>query len=362
VIWIGGPWWDACWILSGLPIGIVATVLVLSGVPYFGLLAFGVIVFQTAHTISPICLAWSHVAFRQIMLARPMKFMVVPLAILVIWTIAGYVGGLFWPQPIFNPVTLKIAITTYWQPLGLMGTIYGIWNIYHFGKQNFGVMSIYRRKYEQHAMNSQPRYSGSSRLACFLSQRRFDLIFCCTTAWAVMAVPYVHMTANYLRIEALQFYNVLAAYIAVAGIFAAVMLWREWQASRFCLGRIVLILANATAMASAMLWGLGGLGIISMNHWLVAIGLAGRASRRTVDFPIAIIVIGAVLFWALFVRGWAIPTQVAAAAVAFRLALGIVHFLYDRWIWKFTDPQVRATIGCDLFHRPADQQNRQHIS
>jgi hypothetical protein len=28
-----------------------------------------------------------------------------------------------------------------------------------------------------------------------------------------------------------------------------------------------------------------------------------------------------------------------------------VHFLYDRWLYKFSGPQVRATIGADMFTR-----------
>ena len=183
MIWIRGPWWDSCWILSGLPIGIAASVLAL-WVPWFWLLAFGVIVFQTAHTISPIGLAWSHAGFRQIMLARPVKFVVVPVAILASWTLAGWIAGWYWPQPAFNPVTLKIDVSSRLEPLWVMGAIYGIWNIYHFGKQNFGVMSIYRRKIGGYDTQ----------------QRRFDLIFCCTMAWAAMAVPMVHFAANHLQI------------------------------------------------------------------------------------------------------------------------------------------------------------------
>lgn len=329
--WIRGPWWDACWILSGLPIGLAASLLAL-WVPPLWILAAGVIIFQTAHTISPIGLAWSHAGFRRIMLAHPIKFVIVPGAILGTWSAVGYIGGLYWPQPSFNPVTLRIDMASQWQPLWVMGAIYGVWNIYHFGKQNFGVMSIYRHK------------AGGYDL----TQRRLDLIFCCLTAWTAMAVPLVHMTANYLRIEALRFHNVLAAYIAAAAVCAAIMLWREWRAGRFCLGRIALILTNAVGMGTVMFWWLGGVGIISMNHWLAAVGLAGLARERAVIFPIAVIAIGTALFCALFMRGWAIPTRVAATAVAFRLALGIVHFLYDRWVWKLSDPEVRATIGHNL--------------
>jgi hypothetical protein len=38
--------------------------------------------------------------------------------------------------------------------------------------------------------------------------------------------------------------------------------------------------------------------------------------------------------------------------VGMRLALGFWHFCQDRWNYKFSDPQVRATIGQDLFSQP----------
>ena len=336
MIWVRGPVWDLVWLLSGLPIGLAVTVLVLCGVPYFWMLAAAVIVFQTAHTISPICLAWSHAGFRRIMLGRPCKFILVPIALLVSWTFLGWAAALHWPNPTFDPLTFKLDLPTVYEPLWLMGIIYSYWNIYHFGKQNFGVMSIYRRKN-----------------AGLDNGRSFDLVFCCTMCWAAMAVPTVHVAANYFRWNLLRFQSVLVVYIAIATTGCAVMLWREWR--RFCLPRAVLILTNAVGMGSAMLWGLGGLGIVSMNHWLTAIGLAGIVSRRAALFPVIVVGAGTALFCALFIRGWVIPTRVAGAAVAFRLALGIVHFLYDRWVWKFSDPQVRAAIGCDVFHRPVKQ-------
>ena len=32
-----------------------------------------------------------------------------------------------------------------------------------------------------------------------------------------------------------------------------------------------------------------------------------------------------------------------------RVGLDFVHILQDRWIWKLSDPRMRATIGRDLF-------------
>lgn len=40
--------------------------------------------------------------------------------------------------------------------------------------------------------------------------------------------------------------------------------------------------------------------------------------------------------------------RVIPVLICGRLGLGFVHFLYSRWVWKFSDPRVRATISRDL--------------
>jgi hypothetical protein len=326
--WVRSPWWDASWLLSGLPIGIAASILS-AWIPPLWLLAAGVLIFQTAHSISPIALAWSHQGFREMMLARPVKFLALPLAILGICTLIGLVCGQYWAQPRFDPVTLKIAVASRWEPLWGLGLVYGLWNIYHFGKQDFGVMSIYRYK-----------AGGYDR-----AQRSFDLIFCCLTGWAAMSIPIMHGLADYLRIGILGYRQVVVIYLLTAIGAATVMIRREWRRGRLCPPRIALIITNAVGMGTAAFWWCGGLGIISMNHWLTAIGLASHVKRQAVLFPILLVFLGTAVFCLLFVRGWRIPTHVAATAIGFRLGLSNVHFLYDRWVWKLSDPRVRATIA-----------------
>ena len=331
--WIRGPSWDGCWILSGLPLGIIASILAIWISPFW-LLASGVVLFQTGHSLSPIALAWMHKGYRRYLLAHPWKFVAAPVVILASATFAGWASG---ASPIFDSVTLKINQVPPLSVLWVLAITYTYWNIYHFGKQNFGVMSIYRQKTGSYAA----------------SQRRFDLVYSCLTAWSIMVVSTIHLAANYFRISLLGYWQVLAAYLVIAAIGMAIMLWREWREARLCAARIVLILTNGVGMGTAMFWWLGGVGIVSMNHWLVAIGLAGHASRRPWLLPLAVILAGIVLFCALFpdVRHLAVPTRVAAWAIAFRLALGFVHFLYDRWVWKLSDPHVQATIGQVLLER-----------
>ena len=99
--------------------------------------------------------------------------------------------------------------------------------------------------------------------------------------------------------------------------------------------------------------------------WLVAIGLSSHVharDRSAVVFSAALIGFGTIVFALLFIAlpfcglystsGPApLPWWVRATipAVSLRLGLGFVHFLYDRWLWKLSDPMVRAMIGKDLF-------------
>ena len=53
-------------------------------------------------------------------------------------------------------------------------------------------------------------------------------------------------------------------------------------------------------------------------------------------FTLVVVPLGLVLFCLLFVdlKHFTISAQFAATAIGFRLGLGAVHFLYDRWVWS----------------------------
>ena len=334
-VWIRGPLWDGVWTLSGLPLAALFTILTICGIPPVWIFAGSFVLLQTGHSLSPVALAWGHGGFRRVMLQRPAKYVWLPLAALIGSTAAGYIAAEFWPQPRFNPITFKIALSSPWNPLWGMAAAYFLWNIYHFGKQNFGVMSIYRRK------------AGGYDV----KQRRFDLTYCCVMAAGVLSLPLVYMAARAVK-GYFAYGEILCAYalIGLAGI--AVMLLRERRRG-FCLPRAALILGNGVAMTAAPWWGMGAIALVNCNHWLTAIGLADHVwSKRHTPylFTLVVVPLGLVLFCLLFVdlKHLTISAQFAATAIGFRLGLGAVHFLYDRWVWKLGDPQVRATIGRDL--------------
>jgi hypothetical protein len=102
------------WLLSGLPVGI-ALVLV---PPQARLACFAALIaVETGHAFSPIVLAWTTGGFRRIMYEAPLKYLGLPAAAFAFAAAA---------------------------PLVVVMWVYWAWNIYHFGMQNFGVLSLCR--------------------------------------------------------------------------------------------------------------------------------------------------------------------------------------------------------------------------
>lgn len=88
---------------------------------------------------------------------------------------------------------------------------------------------------------------------------------------------------------------------------------------------------------------------IEFNHWLVDIGLSSRVSRHWWLFLAAVLAVGCVGFAWKVPRADHIATLAIPWVIKARWGVGIAHFLYSRWVWKFSDPQVRTLIGRNFF-------------
>jgi len=113
--WVRGPWWDGFWLLSGLPIGL-ALVLTSNGRGIGPIIAMTIMVLETAHVVTPIALAFVRRELGDIVLRKPIKCVGVPLALVAASLVA---------------------------PASWFAGPYFAWNIFHFGMQNFGVLSLY---------------------------------------------------------------------------------------------------------------------------------------------------------------------------------------------------------------------------
>jgi hypothetical protein len=269
---IRDPWWDGTWIWSAPLIGLalIATPLVVVMWVFF--------IVNSAHLIAPLAVAWSNRGFRRVMIERRWKFIVLPITILIG---TGLLGATVPARFTVNPVTMAVhlhSLADYRLPFVWLFPVYFIWNAWHFGMQNFGIVNLYRRA------------------------RRRRLV--------------------------------------------------KWT----CIGATFAGMSVLPRALHSPIFALFALGLFSFQHSLAAIGisshvLANHHARSPWLFAGALILAGAVGFWLMFCApGFAL--RVTMTAVGLRIGLGFVHFLYDRWIWKLSDPQVRVTIGRDLFKQP----------
>jgi len=335
MMWVRTPLWDGFWILSGLPIGLLLLLCLWASTPPAALSPSLLVLLQTGHLLSPIALAWNHRGFRAVIRQQPVKYVLVPALVLLNTTAVGIATGTIFSD--FHPrrgLSVKIdPASDYRNPFVMMLVVYSAWNAYHFAMQNFGILSIYRRKSHIYGPG----------------QRRVDMIFCIVMMGAATFLPF----APHLRLDRSVIQYVYAS-IALVGI--PFMLWREMLTGAFCLPRVLFIFTNAVGLVLVFWQGLWGFAIIAVNHWLVAIGLSSHVysvhrDRPPIVFAAVLIIAGVLGFALLFVSFPTLTIKVTMPAVGLRIGLGFVHFLYDRWIYKLSDPQVRATIGRDIFCR-----------
>jgi hypothetical protein len=326
--WIRSPSWDGLWVLSGLPIGLILVALS-STVPQ-RLLTFSLLAaLQTGHLLSPIVLAWAHAGFRKIMLMQRVKYIGVPLLVLAVPTAIAAVAsrGLTEYRPNLGLAPQINQWPDWKNPYLMVIWVYAVWNIYHFGMQNFGVLSVYRRK------------AGTG-------SRRVDMAFCLvvTSVAMFLAVP-----ISFIHVWDLRWPCIALSLVATAG-----MAWRDIKDGP-CLPRLLFILTDGLALGLVFWQPLIGFAVYGMNHWLVAIGLSSHlhaASRgeSPIAFAVVLISAGILCFGLLFMRPTPAGIAIHMTMVAFgaRVGLGFVHFLYDRYIYKLSDPRVCTTIGAPL--------------
>jgi len=99
-------------------------------------------------------------------------------------------------------------------------------------------------------------------------------------------------------------------------------------------------------------WRFVNLAIFAIPHWVSEIFLTSWASTRWKIFAPLILAAGCVgLLW-ITPRPTGMPL-VGVLWVCWRTGLGFVHFIYDGLLWRFRNPEVRATIGKNLFELPS---------
>jgi hypothetical protein len=124
-----------------------------------------------------------------------------------------------------------------------------------------------------------------------------------------------------------------------------------------CVGATAFAIAGVPLLVHAGWWRWLALIAIDFNHWLVDIGLSSRVSRYWWLFIPVVLVLGCVGFAWKVPRADHIATLAIPWVIKARWGVGIAHFLYSRWVWRLSDPQMRTTIGRVIFWSNAAQVN-----
>ncbi|MFL6515848.1 MAG: hypothetical protein ACJ8M1_12585 [Chthoniobacterales bacterium] len=367
--WVRGPVWDSFWMLSAL--WLFPIILWLAhgysdpessplDLLYFGLTAL----FWIGHRLSSTYLAYCTEAYRPLLRAHRIQFIVLPLLVT-----AGCLA-------IFLPADSALPWTREERIIGLAILDYA-WVTYHFAAQHFGALSLYRMRADRSAS---------------VQTKRLDRIFALTVAGAlVFLADILAGTVAYQDYWIDRWFfptwlvtaqdGIRTGATAVLLFATAVMLLAEFRSARPSLPRVLYIVGVALMVGLALrprslflflvVW--------TSQHWILATGLASRTPGRetapaegrlrpllhrlnirpwaVLIFLMIVSVMLLPLFeveanretgtyygdriFGAFAEGLRTSAWVPAL-VALGFATGFIHYLLDRCVYRMSDPQVRT--------------------
>jgi hypothetical protein len=327
---------------------------------YFGLTAL----FWIGHRFCSTYLAYCTEAYRPLLRSQPVRFVVLPLLI---------TAGCF---AVFLPADEAMPWTRE-QRLIVLALIDYIFVTYHFAAQHFGALSIYRARAGRSA-SSQTRTMdkwfalGVGGVLVFVADLLAGAV-AYQDQWSDWLIPAWLVSAqDPIRLTALSI-----VLVAAAAMFLMEMRSSPWSWPRllYLLGLVVMVVI-ALRPRSLFLF----LVIWTSQHWILATGLASRTpiaesapikgrTRRILHAlntrPWAILVLLVIVsvislpffevegnrldeatyygdrIFGAFSVGLRTSTWVPAL-LAIGFATGFVHYLLDRAIFRFSNPQVRS--------------------
>jgi TonB family protein len=385
--WVRGPLWDGFWILSALWLAPIVLLLAHGysnpessplDLLYFGLTAL----FWIGHRLSSTYLAYCTEAYRPLLRAQPIRFVVLPVLI---------TAGCF---ALFLPADSALPWTREERLIGLAIIDYACVT-YHFAAQHFGALSLYR--------------SRAERSSC-IHTRRLDRFFALTAGGVLVFVADILAGAVAYQDQWVDRWfpawivsaengirgGAMLALIAVT----AVMLFAELRTPRWSLPRVLYIVGLAVMVGLALrprslflflvIW--------TSQHWILATGLASqtpsaesapttgivrRYLHRLNVRPWAVVfflMLLSLVFLPIFeveanretgtyygdriFGSLAVQLRTSTwlpALLALGFATGFIHYLLDRSVYRMSDPQVRAAAS-GLISNVARRSRRKNLS
>jgi hypothetical protein len=367
--WVRGPVWDGVWMLSAVWLAPLALWLTRGHADPesspLDLLFFAVTaLFWIGHRLSSAWLAYCTEAYRPLLRAQPIRFVVVPLLVT-----AGCFGVFLPPDP-------ALPWTRAERVVGLAILDYALVT-YHFAAQHFGALSLYRA-----------RVGRGGRVGT----RRMDRLFAVGVGGALVFLADVLAGATAYHALWIDRWFVPAWVVSAQGeirqgatvtlvAMTAAMLVAEARAPRRSLPRVLYILGIAAMVAIALQPRSLFLFVVIWNsqHWILASGLSSQTARAEAaplrgavrrglhelnTRPWAVVLLlmaSSVVLLPLFEveANWeggvyygdrifgAVATGLRTsswvpALVALGFATGFLHYLLDRGVYRLSDPQVRS--------------------
>lgn len=376
--WLGSPLWDSFWMLSGL--WLLSILLVAHGVGHVPLvpdmLALGAVAFLWGgHIISPVVVSWANRRLRAHMLDNKRKFILLPLALLVVSVALSVLGDLSQWAGVPREVAAHL------NPRLSLFYAFMLWNIWHFSGQHYGVLSIYRRTSGQLARRD----------------RRLDRAFCIAMTCVMTPLAWYAQGRKELLAELFSYapnpsaLPALGPAIAItSAVLTLLFVAGERRKPHASTPRALYIFSiGIQPVFGVIAYPIYHLAVFSICHWLIALALASRILRGEVADTVALprvlrqpaFSMGVLLFMAIsagmflifhsrtfhgvlgivppFVHGQDTlfayhtgPFSPAFAALSGAyFGISFIHFAYDRWLYSFSRPEIREWVAPYLFSR-----------
>jgi hypothetical protein len=371
--WIHSPGWDLVWMFAALWGG--ALVLAGAALPSLAgavVLAFALErLFSVAHSWSTTWMVVGSSLFADERRARPVRFVAVPALLAAIGLGLGFLVAATQRYPEHGRFDASLWA---W---GLYLALFWIGHFWHFGNQDFGVLTLYRVR------------AGQNRPI----DRRIDKLYTAAMMFAIQPLVYVslvssnafsEMVLTLLPVSPATARTAAGFAVAIAGALAVGVIGFELSKRNRSLPRLLylgVVFLHPTLLYASIRSGRETLALLYVvaylwSHWFIAIGLVGRINSRYYqsrgDRPTWALVRHAALLAALaglvFIATQAhqefalfntagfrykallasiqpAQTLVIGAVLGFFLAEQLVHYWCDRCLFRLRDPSVRRKVA-----------------
>ncbi|MCH7707384.1 MAG: hypothetical protein IH884_02780 [Myxococcales bacterium] len=378
--WVQSPGWDAFWMFSG----IWGCGLLLAGSIVSPIMWIPIALFALDRTVS-IAHAWSttYLVLFSPLLAEPRRedrtrFVWIPLGLVMACLALGWIVA---STQRYGP---DGRFTSDLWALGLYLGVFWIGHFWHFGNQDFGVLTIYRTKAGQTQPIDRKLDKAYTVTMMFLIQPVIYFSLITTTAISEMVYTLLPISKPFMQ---------AAASVAVGAsliVSVAIVTWELRKKNR-SIPKLLYILV--IAFHPIILWGsvragstlLGQMYIVSylFSHWLIAVGLVerintgfyrseGDTSHRAILRHVAVIgaITGLVMLltrpygnFLLFnidrfqykqILASITPEQVPVIGLVLGFFLGeqLLHYYSDRRLFRFRHASVRRKVAPLLLGTP----------